>query len=369
MTQTPIYQMFDIIAQSGVGNLGNASLILLQMMVSLFFEVKFLFSCMKKRPPLVKISVAMIPLILIATYSIACGIFFSAFLGKGPTPQEMTALIDITLTKRSVLEMLLVSAAVLVLMLIYSIAYRLSPLQWLVTFGIEILAVLSLLILYGGLLIPNFPFTILELCDKDIYLARWPIYGYFTIMFKGVVLVMCLFLGFLMRDRKEKPEPEEEIYHDPQGYYERKTLRFLTKNNALIGVAFLLFSVAAEIFFLSRLIEEGLWSLEGMFTIAFSAILFAAPGAIGIALLYRALFPKTCVAYRQLLAMGEKDAVLRLFCEEIVNGKAPDTSLLASKEKIQTAHFLYWQQGVKPRVQWRGERLQDETDVSLLPRS
>lgn len=153
MNTTPIYQMFDMIAQSGVGNLGNAGLITLQLMISLFFECKFLFSSMKKRPPLVQMSVAMIPLILIATYFIGCGIIFSAFLGKGPTADEMIEIVNVTLSVRCILEMLVVSAVLFVLMLIYSIAYKLTPLQWLMTFGVEILAALSLLVLYGGLLI------------------------------------------------------------------------------------------------------------------------------------------------------------------------------------------------------------------------
>lgn len=359
MSATPTYQMFDIIAQSAVGNLGNAGLIMLQLMVSLFFEVRFLFSSMRKRPPLVQFSVAMIPLILIATYSIACGIIFSAFLGNGPTVEEMTALVNVTLTERCVYEMLLVSAVLFVLMLIYSVAYRLTPFQWLMTFGIEMLAALSLLALYGGLLLPDFPFTILDLWDIDIHLARWPIYGYFTLLFKCCVLVTCLVLGFFLRERKEKPETDEEIYSDRQGYYERKTLRYLTKNDALIGGAFLLFSVAAEIFLYSALRRDSsmVWDVNTTFTMLFSAALFALPGGIGICLFYRTLRPRTCVAYRQLLAMGDKDTVLRLFCREIVDGKAPDTGLWASNDKINTVHFSYWQQGVKPRVVWRGEKL------------
>lgn len=357
MTATPLYQLFDMIAQSGVGNLGNSGLIMSQLMISLFVEVKFLFSVMKKRPPLVQFSVAMIPLILIATYSIGCGIIFSAFLGKGPTVGEMKEIVNVTLSGRCVLEMLIVAAVFFVLMLIYSFAYKLTPLQWLMTFGVEMVAALSLLILYGGLLMPNFPFTMLDLCSIDVYHARWPIYGYSTLLFKCCVLVMCLVWGFFLRERKEKPEQDEAIYGDRQAYYERKALRYLTKNDALIGTAFLLFSVAAEVFFYFALRRDTatVWNISTISTMIFSAALFAAPGVIGVCLLYRALRPRTCVAYRQLLAMGDKNTVLRLFCEEIVDGSAPDTNLWASKDKIQTAHFFYWQQGVKPRVQWKAE--------------
>lgn len=350
--------MFDMIAQSGVGNLGNAGLIMLQLMISLFFEMKFLFSVIKKKPPMVQYSVAMIPLILIATYSIGCGIIFSAFLGKGPTAGEMEEIVTVTLSIQCVLEMLIVAAMFFVLMLIYSIAYKLNLTQWLMTFGIELLGALSLLILYGGLLIPNFPFTILNLCNIDIYHARWPIYGYFTIMFKCCVLVMCLVLGFFLREREEKPGSDEEKYNDRQGYFERKTLRFLTKDNILIGGAFLLFSVAAEVFFLYALQRDTatVWDVSSIFTMIFSVALFAMPGAMGICFLYRTLRPRTNVAYRQLLAMGDKDTVLRLFCEEIVDSKAPAANLLTTKIPIQTVHFIFWQQSIRSRVEWRGER-------------
>lgn len=364
MSTTPTYQIFDIIAQSGVGNLGNISLIYLQLMFSLFFECKFLFSSMKKRQPLVQFSVAMIPLILIAAYLIVGGLFFSAFMGKGPSVGEMTQLLNVTLTERCVSDMLTAAAAFFVLMLLYSIIYRLKPLQWLMTFGIEMLSALSLFTLYGGLRIEKFPYTILDLCERNLYLARWPIYGYFTVLFKCFVLVMCLLLGFFLRERKEKQEWEEERYRDRRGYYERKTLRFLTKDDALIGGAFLLFSAAAEVFFWYVLRQDAatVWDADTIFTMLVSAALFAAPGAIGVCLLYRALRPRTCMAYRQLLAMGNRDIVLQLFCEEIVNGKAPETNLWKSTAKIQTVHFLYWQQGVKPRVKWIGEGLREGID-------
>lgn len=361
MIMTPIYQLFDMIAQSGVGNLGNAGFIMLQLMMSLFFECKFLFSCMKKRPPLVQFSVGMIPLILIATYSICCGIIFSAFLGKGPTVGEMIEIVNVTLSMRYILEMLIVTAVFFVLMLIYSITYKLTLLQWLMTFGVEMLAALLLLVFYGGLLIPNFPFTMLGLCDIDIYLARWPIYGYFTIFFKCCVLVMCLVLGFFLRERKAKPESAEEIYSDRRRYYERKTLRFLTKNNILIGSAFLLFSVAAEIFFWYVLQRDTstVWDFSTISTMLFSAALFALPGAMGVCFIYRTLRPKTNLAYRQLLAMGDQDTVLRLFCEEIVDRKEPAANLWTSKIPIKTVHFMFWQQSIRSRVEWRGERLQE----------
>lgn len=364
MSTTPTYQMFDIIAQSGVGNLGNISLIYLQLLVSMFFECKFLFSSMKKRQPLVQFSVAMIPLILISTYLIAGGIFFSAFLGKVPSVSEMTQLINVTLTKRCISDMLIAAGAFFVLMLLYSILYRLNSLQWLMTFGIEMLSALSLVTLYGGLRIENFPYTILDLCEKNIYLARWPIYGYFTVLFKCFVLVMCLLLGFFLRERKERQELEEERYHDRRGYYERKTLRFLTKDDALIGGAFLVFGVAAEVFFwyVLRRDTATVWDAGTIATMVIFAAFFAVPGVIGVYLIYRALRPRTCVAYRQLLTMGDRDMVLRLFCEEVVNGKAPEINLWKSTEKIQTAHFLYWQQGIKPRVQWRGEELREKID-------
>lgn len=358
VSTTPIYQMFDIIAQSGVGNLGNPSLILSQIFLSMFFEVKFLFSAMKKRHPLVQFSISMIPLVLLATYSLGCGLIFSAFLGKGPTLHEMTALVNVTLSTQCVTEMLVAAAAFFALMLLYSIVYKLNPLQWLMTFGIETLAALALLLLYGGLLVPDFPFTIINLCEQNIYLARWPIYGYYTLLFKCFVLVTSLFLGFVLRERKERPTSEEEKYGDIRGYYERKTLKYLTKNHVMIGCSFLLFSAAAETFFLRHIILEASagWSIDTIFTVVLTSALFLAPAALGGFLLFRALFPRTSVAYRQLLAMGNQDTVLRLFCEEIVDGPAPEANWGSSNAQIQTAHFLFRQQGIKPRVEWRGER-------------
>lgn len=362
MTATPIYQMFDMIAQSGVGNLGDIGLITLQLMISLFFEVKFLFASVKKRPPMVQLSIAMIPIILIATYSIVCGLFFSAFLGNGPTPSEMTELIEVTLSSRSISEMLIVTVVFFALMLVYSIAYKLNLLQWLMTFGMEMLMAFSLLILYGGLRVADFPFTILDLCERNIYLARWPIYGYFTVMFKCFVLAMSLFLGFVLRERKEKPENEEEKYGDRRGFYQKKALKYLTKNDALIGSALLLFGVAALIFTLWRTIQEegASLSIDLIPAVTMVSALFSAPAIMGVFLICRALWPRTGKAYRQLLAMGNSDTVLRLFCEEVVDGKDPETNLWSGNTKIQTEHFVFNQVGIRTWVEWIGEKPQPD---------
>lgn len=358
MTETPIYKMFDMIAQSGVGKLGNTSLLLLQIFLSIFVEIKFLFSAMKNRPPLVQFSISMIPMVFIATYSMVCGLFFGAFLGKGPTMHEMIEIVNVTLSGRCVLEMLSASALFFVLMPVYSVIYKLNPLQWLMTFGIETLAALSLVTLYGGLLIPNFPFTIYYLCDRDIYLGRWPIYGYFTLLFKCFVLIMSLLLGLILRERKAKPETEEEVYSDRGGYYEKRVLRYIIKGDSVVGFSFVVFGVAAEVFFVWRLLlEEGTnWNIDLIFTVMVFSALFLGLAAFGALFLYRAVFPRKSKVFCQLMAIGDRTMVLRLFCEEVVDGGAPEVSLWTTNTPIRTAHFLFWRQGIRSHVEWRGER-------------
>lgn len=354
MTETPIYQMFDIIAQSGVGNLGNAGLIMLQLFISMYMEIKLLYAAMKNRPALVQVSVSMIPMVLIATYSIACGIIFSAFLGNGPNPYEMAELINVSLSRQSVLEMVFAAALFFVLMLLYSIVFKLKPSQWLMTFGVEILAASSLLVLYGGLLLDDFPYTILDLCNTDIYLARWPIYGYFTIMFKCFVLVFSLVLGLILHERPEK-EDEEEKYRNRSAYYEKKTLRYITKGNVIIAVSFLIFSGASESLFLWRMFDEGIDNLDSIFTAVLFSILFLSLAVYSLVLIYCTLRPQTNKAYLQLLSMGDKDKVLQLFCEEIVDRKQTATNLWTTNLPIQTTHFRFWQLNIRSRVEWRNE--------------
>lgn len=357
MSETTIYQMFDIIAQSAVGNVGNVSLILLQLYISVYVEIKLLFASMKNRSGLVQFSVTMLPLVLIATYCLAAGIIFSAFLEKGPDLDRMTELVNLTLSRQCIREMLLTVAIFFVLMLVYSIAYRLKPLQLLMTFGMELLAALALLALYGGLLVQDFPFTILDLCDRDLLLARWPIYGYFTLLFKCCVLAVSLVLGALLRERKEKPVTDEEFYQDRSRLYERKTLRFLTKDTGLIGAGYLTFSIAAQLFFVWGMVNEGSWALTNAVTILLVTALFMSPAVIGAYCLYRALRPQTSVPYRQLLAMGDRDTVLRLFCNEVVDGPRLKHNLWKNMDTLQTAHFLFSRQGIKIRVQWCGAPL------------
>lgn len=354
MKDTPLYQIFDLIAQSGVGNLGSTGLIMLQLYLSLFLEIRFLFSAMKKKPLLVQISISMIPMVLIATYSIGCGIIFSAFLGNGPDINEMAELIGITLTDRSIKQMLIAAAVFFVLMLIYSKVYKLKAIEWLMTFGIETFAALSLLTLYGGLLVKDFPYTVLDLSRRDIYLVRWPVYGYFTVLFKCFVLIMSLLLGFALRERKDRSLNEEEKYTDRHKYNEKKVLKYLTKNDTVTGIGLLLFCAASLAFFTYMFLSDTStdWNFQALFPLLLIGSLFVMLGAFGAVSLYRGLRPQTSMAYRQLLAMGDKNTVLELFCEEIVDGGPPQANLWTGKAEIRTTHFLLHQQGIRTWVEW-----------------
>ena len=55
--------------------------------------------------------------------------------------------------------------------MVYSLLYRTRLWEWLLTFSLEIFTALALMVLYGGLLLDGFPFTIVDLCQIDIFLV------------------------------------------------------------------------------------------------------------------------------------------------------------------------------------------------------
>lgn len=169
-------------------------------------------------------------------------------------------------------------------------------------------AALSLLTLYGGLLVKGFPYTVLDLSRREIYLVRWPVYGYFTVLFKCFVLIMSLLLGFALRERKDRSLNEEEKYTDRHKYNEKKVLKYLTKNDTVTGIGLLLFCAASLAFFTYMFLSDTStdWNFQAFFPLLLIGSLFVMLGAFGAVSLYRGLRPQTSMAYRQLLAMGTR---------------------------------------------------------------
>lgn len=260
----------------------------------------------------------------------------------------MTGLVSLTLTRRAVVEIMLVTAAFFAVTAAYSRLNRMTPPQWIATFGTETLEALSLLALYGGALLEGFPFTILDLCRVDVTLARWPIYGYFTLLFKCAMLAVLLFLGWLLREKKAGAGSEEEQYRDRRADREARTPRFFTQNALLTGVSMVLFgafSAAPLIWAFSR-DKSFVLNAASIFSVAALTALFAWLPALGLFLIHRAARPETAGPYRQPLEMGDKDTVLALFCEEIIDGAPAERKLGYHDIEIRTAHFLPRRRGV-----------------------
>ena len=182
------FNLFIAILLGGVGYANSLFLVLAQTFASAYFVLRTLFTAMQRRSMLVKVMACMIPMVLGGTYIIIASICFGAFFSNHWSAPELLHLVESTLSYDFVYETLLWVGLFALLTLVYSLLYRPKFTEWLLTFGLEIIAALALLVLYGGLLIDNFPFTILHLYLASSFWVKFPIYGLFMLIFKNIKL-------------------------------------------------------------------------------------------------------------------------------------------------------------------------------------
>lgn len=352
-----IYQLFQYIILCGVGYAGLSTvLVLAQSCLSGAMEVKFLFAAMKERSLMVKTAAVLIPMVLAATYILASTIGFAAFLAGAWEEYNYLLLATLTLNPPCISQMMICVGLFVGLTILYTIRYPMKPLAWLATFGVETLAAVTLLVLYGGLFLPSFPFTVLDLCIWDVSALRWPIYGLFTIVFKDFVLLVSLVLGTLLRERRPRADLGAEDAWDWRVRYERQVQRYLTRDYLALGVSLLAFGLATGTFFLAVVLWEGSGSLSSreigglVFLIGFILLTYFGFGGVGALLIYRRLRPETAKIYRQLLSLGEENTVLRLFYQEIVDGTPRTEKLGFNVSRITSEHFQLSKAGLKTTV-------------------
>lgn len=353
-----ILKLFEYIILCGVGYSGLSVLLVLgQTFLSSAVEVRFLFSAMKNRSVMVKVIVSMIPMVLAVTYLIITAITFTPFLAGAWDEYNYILLADLTLNAPCILEMLAAVGVFLLLTVLYSIVYPMRPLEWLVTFGVESIAAVALIVLYGGLFLRSSPFTIFSLCRLDPGLIRWPIYGLFTIVFKDFLLAVSLLLGALLRERRPRKSPDEDDVWTWRQRYALQAQRYLTRDYQATGAGLLVFGLTAGSFFTAVLVREDKSALSGdeiagaSIMVGLIGLMFIGFCGVGLLLIYRGLRPETAKIYRQLLSLGDHDTVLRLFCQEMIE-ETPVVRKVQFNHTVTTSrHFRVTRWGMKTTVE------------------
>lgn len=364
------FNLFVSIMLGGVGYSNSLLLVLAQTYASGFLVVRTMFNAMRSRSLAVKTLAILIPMVIGGTYLIASSIIFGAFFGDAWTSYELVRLVAQTLTRDFIYELLAWLGAFAVLTIIYSLLYRTRLWEWLLTFSLEIFAALALLVMYGGLLLDGFPFTIVDLCQINIFLVKLTIYGIFMIIFKDFVLLTSIIIGLLLREPKVSSDFPEN-YSDQQLFYEKQAKHYLTRDYMAIGVSLFLFGCLATAMFGWIMLDEfsgkpfppELNSDEyiGLFFIIVITLVTICYALIGLLMIFRRLFPQTARIYRRLLALtpqcGDQTELLRLFYKEIIigfpSGENPKQSFLAKKNILSSEHFIMEKKGLKTTIKWR----------------
>ena len=364
------FNLFIAILLGGVGYANSLFLVLAQTYASAFFVLRTMFTAMRRRSMLVKVMAVLIPMVIGGTYIIAASITFGAFFSDAWSSIDLLELLGSTINHDFIYETLGWVGLFFLLTIIYSLLYRLKLSECLLTFGLEVVAAIALLVLYGGLLIPNFPFTIIDLAYANIFLVKFPIYGIFMIIFKNFVLLCSLLIGTLLYER-QKPLPNPNDYLDKQSFFEKQAQLYLTTDYMALGVATFTFGLAATIFFgwifwqeydgwpdFSKLPAQ---KVQGLFFLLIVVLLTVTYCLIGMLLIFRRFFPHTSRPYRHLLAIcqaqADPDATMELFYQEVVLPQLqnPETkSWKLGRDIKNSAHFQVEKRGLGVKVKWRG---------------
>lgn len=363
------FNLFITILLGGVGYANSLFLVLAQTFASAYFVLRTLFTAMRRRSVLVKVMASLIPMVLGGTYIIIASIIFGAFFSGYWSAPEMLHLVENTLSYDFVCETLVWVALFALLTLVYSLLYRPKLSEWLLTFGLEIIAALALLVLYGGLLIDGFPFTILHLCLASTFWVKFPIYGLFMLIFKNFVLLCAILIGALLHER-QRPLPTPDDYPNRQTFFEKQAQRYLTTDYLALGVSLLLFGLGTTCFFSWIFWDEyGGWpdfsqlsgdELSGTIFLLLFILVVIGYCLVGLLLIGRRLLPHTSRPYRQLAAIAQAQddstAVLEIFYQEIVMPslqRPENNSWKLGSNTFISEHFIVEKKGLKVQVKWR----------------
>lgn len=371
------FNLFIAILLGGVGYSSSLFLVLAQTYASAFFVLRTLFTAMRRRSILVKVMACMIPMVLGGTYIIIASIIFGAFFSSYWSAPEMLHLVESTLSYDFVYETIGWIGLFVLLTLAYSLLYRPKISEWLLTFGLEIIAALALLILYGGLLIEDFPFTILHLCLASTFWVKFPIYGLFMIIFKNFVLLCGLLIGTLLYERR-RPLPNPDDYWDKQTFFEKQAQQYLTTDYLALGICLFVFGLSVLCFFgwiiwdeygglpdLSKLSGD---ELSGAVFMLLFMLVVIGYCLVGLLLIVRRLLPQTSRPYRQLAAIAQAqpdtNAVMEMFYREIVQPcqQQPERARWHLGRNVQNSpHFIVERKGLKVTVQWKSPNINQTT--------
>ncbi len=374
------FNLFIAILLGGVGYANSLFLVLAQTFASAFFVLRTLFGAMRRRSLLLKVMASLIPMVIGGTYIIAASIVFGAFFSSYWSATEMLHLVESTLSYDFVYETLGWVGLFALLTLAYSLLYRPRLSEWLLTFGLEIITALALLVLYGGLLIDNFPFTILHLCLASTFWVKFPIYGLFMIIFKNFVLFCGLLIGTLLYERR-RPLPNPDDYLDKQSFYEKQAQQYLTTDYLALGVCLFIFGFSVAGFFGWIIWDEyGGWpdlsklsgdELTGVVFLLLIILVVIGYCLVGLLLIMRRLLPQTSRPYRQLTAIAQAQpdpaAIIELFYQEIVLPcqQQPERASWQLGRNVQSSlHFVVERKGIKVTVKWRQPQNVNQTASS-----
>lgn len=369
------FGLFINILLGGVGFSNSLPLVLLQTFGSAFLTLRTLFAAMRRRSPLVKVVASLIPMVLAGTYIIAASIVFGAFFSSAWSSYDLLQLVEGTLNRDFVYELLGWVLAFFLLAAVFTLVYRLGPADFLLNFALELAAAVALLVLYGGLLFEDFPFTIVHLCYLNVELVRLPIYGLFAVIFKVFVLAVSLVIGGLLY---EKPYviPDEGEFWDRQSFWERQAQRYLTRDYLALGVSLLAFGLSVTALFGWIFWDEyGGWpdwvqlsgdEVFGTIALLFFMLLVIGYCLVGILLIWRRLLPGRARCCRRLAEIAREQSpaeeclVWELFYQEIVlpqMTRPEQNSWQLGPTRTVSEHFVIEKKGLSTKLSWRGGSL------------
>ncbi len=229
-----IFEILHIIFLSGVGrgSTGSSGLLILQFAVSLLGIASHCYSLIKENK-LIGMMAVVLPSAFAFAYIIITGLGFDYFLFNKQEPHIINLVARNMLTIDFVYEVLLLSAAFLISLFTYCKIKKPTWFEFLLSYSIEIITILTFIMLYAGLYITDFPFNILLVFEKNIFMIKLFLYGVSSLILKTSATIVAILLSFLLKERK-KIDSEKKYFSNK--FYEEETLYFLKKDLKQIAI-------------------------------------------------------------------------------------------------------------------------------------
>lgn len=312
-----------------------STLLLAQILNSSYTETMFFYKTIKNKSEMLSIFLAVIPSLLIITYAIVSPFLYSGLVNGGLADKYVEMIINLTITKKFYIELVILLLIFAILVFIYQKKYKLSNNQLFRSYSFETFMGIALLLVYSMWYFTQNPDFIQRL---TITRFTYLLYGYFSIIYKILLLSVGLIMAVIFNDKKVANY--EKIVADRDESIRKACLKYLNYRKVLTSLTvFTTFAGMLSIILVAGLNEKG-YSYENLiitckeisFVLVMCGFLFIV-SFIGI---FFAIFPKTSPAYRRLKKAGK----FKEFYEEVVQNKL-DHKMIDETESFTISHFFY----------------------------